>query len=154
MDVSTTSYKEILFQKCVDYVKARIETAQQAMNNAQAAANEEGKSSAGDKYETGRAMMQIERDKAAQQLNEALQLNKFLDSVKLVTQTEIVGLGNIVFCENVNFYIAISAGKLAVDELEFMAISPQTPIAQQLWGKKEGDSVEFNKTIYTIQRIA
>jgi transcription elongation GreA/GreB family factor len=154
MDVSAASYKEILFQKCVDYVKARIETAQQAMNNAQAAANEEGKSSAGDKYETGRAMMQIERDKAAEQLNEALQINKFLEGVKLITQTQVVGLGSLIFCGNANFYVAISAGKLVVEGHEFMAISPQTPIGQQLYGKKEGDSIEFNKTIYTIQRIS
>ena len=44
------------------------------MANAQESANAEEKSSAGDKYETGRAMMQIERDKAAQQLNESMKL--------------------------------------------------------------------------------
>jgi transcription elongation GreA/GreB family factor len=154
MDNSPSFYKEILLQRCTAYVNDRIVAAQQAMNNAQAAANEEGKSSAGDKYETGRAMMQIERDKAAQQLSEALQLNKFLDSIKLVTQTEAVGLGNIVFCGNVNFYVAISVGKFSVDGQEFLTISPQTPIAQHLWGKKQGDSIEFNKITYTIQHIA
>lgn len=154
MESTPTSTKEILFQHCLKFVRARIEVAQRAMDNAQAAANEEGKSSAGDKYETGRAMMQIERDKAAQQLHEANQVKSFLGSVKLVTQTAIVGLGNVVFCGKTNFYLAISAGKITVEEQEFIAISPQTPIGQNLWGKREGDSVEFNKITYTIQRIA
>jgi transcription elongation GreA/GreB family factor len=154
MESPPIHYKTILFQQCVRYVNAKIETAQQAMDNAQAAANEEGKSSAGDKYETGRAMMQIERDKAAQQLHGALQMNKFLDSIRLVTQTEVVGLGSIVFCGSINFYVAISAGKMVVEGQEFVAISPQAPIAQQLLGKKKGDSIEFNKAIYIINRIS
>ena len=55
------------------------------MVNAQEAANEEGKSSVGDKYETGRAMMQIERDKAAQQLDEALKLKNIIDQISIET---------------------------------------------------------------------
>ncbi len=62
------SIKTRLLALCHNYVDQRITNSKQAMDDAQAAANEEGKSSAGDKYETGRAMAQIERDKAAQQL--------------------------------------------------------------------------------------
>ena len=58
------------------------------MVNAQQAANEEGKSSAGDKYETGRAMMQIERDKAAQQLDEALKLKNIIDHIPWKQEVE------------------------------------------------------------------
>jgi sortase (surface protein transpeptidase) len=55
--------KTRLHSLCVSYVGQRIETAQRAIAIAQASANEETKSSAGDKYETGRAMAQLEIEK-------------------------------------------------------------------------------------------
>ncbi|MCK7553750.1 hypothetical protein MKQ70_01525 [Chitinophaga sedimenti] len=42
-------------------IKDRIATTQLAIDNAQEAANNEGKSSAGDKYETGRAMGHLQK---------------------------------------------------------------------------------------------
>ena len=59
------SLKDQILNKCREYVNVRIATAKQAMDNAQQSANEEGKSSAGDKYETGRAMMQMKTPQAA-----------------------------------------------------------------------------------------
>ena len=52
--------KDELYKKCVQIIENQILLAQQGIENAQQAANEETKSSAGDKYETTRAMMQIE----------------------------------------------------------------------------------------------
>ena len=66
------------------------------MNDAQLSANEEGKSSAGDKYETGRAMMQIEREKAANQLEEALKLKRIIDQLQPDVHHEIATLGSVV----------------------------------------------------------
>ena len=83
--------KQRLVAECKRYVASRIETANQAMINAQKAANEEDKSSVGDKYETGRAMMQIERDKAAQQLDEALKLKNIIDQLPMEKESEKIG---------------------------------------------------------------
>ena len=74
--MKNNSLKEKLLTLCTQYVEEKINICTEAMRNAQDAANEEDKSSAGDKYETGRAMMQIERDNAAVQLDEALKLKK------------------------------------------------------------------------------
>jgi hypothetical protein len=52
-------------------VHQRIASAEEAIRMAQESANQEGKSSAGDKYETGRAMAQLEIEKASGQLAEA-----------------------------------------------------------------------------------
>ena len=117
----------------------------QSMNNAQAAANEEGKSSAGDKYETGRAMMQIERDKAAQQLEEALKLKKVLDGLDALIISKAVRLGSVVKTTNYNFYLSISAGKFLIGKEEYIAVSPISPIGKLLLNLKEGDQFVFNK---------
>ena len=63
-----TTIKQTLYNFCVTYINQRMATAQQAIHTAQASANEETKSSAGDKYETGRAMMQLEIEKIVRSL--------------------------------------------------------------------------------------
>jgi transcription elongation GreA/GreB family factor len=140
-----SNIKSQLLAACHDYVNQRIATSKQAMENAQAAANEEGKSSAGDKYETGRAMMQIERDKAAQQLEEALKLKNVLDGMNSSNENNTVLLGSVVTTTHFNFYMAISAGKLIVEGKEYIAVSTNSPISKLMIGKKVGDEFFFNK---------
>jgi transcription elongation GreA/GreB family factor len=145
--------KSRLLAACMEYVDQRVATSKQAMDNAQAAANEEGKSSAGDKYETGRAMMQIERDKAAAQLAEALKLKKVLESLNPSINSNAVRLGSVVETTNLNFYLAISAGKLVVDSKEFVILSPDSPIGRLLLSLKANDSFTFNNREEVVKHV-
>ena len=52
-------------QACLDYCDVLINRAQKEFQFITESANNETKSSAGDKHETGRAMAQIEQEKAA-----------------------------------------------------------------------------------------
>ncbi len=123
------------------------------MEAAQAAANAEEKSSAGDKYETTRAMMQIERDKAAAQLDEGLKLKQVVDNIRAEVKSTKIGLGTLVLTDSVHFYIAISAGKLTVEDQVFLTISAQAPIALTLMKLKAGNTFDFNKQVLTIRDI-
>lgn len=146
--------KKKLIAYCKDWVAERISVAQVAMDNAQAGANEEGKSSAGDKYETGRAMMQIERDKAAQQLAEALKLKQVVDGLRESENGDVVRIGAIVQTTRYHFFIAISVGKICVEGIEYLLISPQSPIGKLLLNKKLGDSINFNQSEEIIINIS
>ena len=55
--------KQELYKQCKNYVSNCIDTAQKAIDDAVESANDDTKSSAGDKYETGREMMQQEIDR-------------------------------------------------------------------------------------------
>ena len=55
--------KQTLIEQCEEFVQQKIDVSEKLMNEAQDSANNETKSSAGDKFETGRAMMHAERDK-------------------------------------------------------------------------------------------
>lgn len=123
------------------------------MNTAQAAANAEEKSSAGDKYETTRAMMQIERDKAAEQLEEGLKLKRVAESIKPQINNTRIGLGSLIMTDSVHFYIAISAGKVEIDDQSFLTVSAQAPIALDLLKLKPGDCFLFNKQKLIIREI-
>ena len=146
--------KQQLLEECKRYVASRIATANQSMVNAQEAANEEGKSSAGDKYETGRAMMQIERDKAAQQLDEALKLKNILDQISLEAASGKILLGSLVITNSKKIFVSIGIGKMTLDGEEFLVVAPASPLGKVLMGLKVNDEVLFNKERLTILQIA
>ena len=135
--------KQELLNRCLALGEQRIENARQAMSAAQEAANNESKSSAGDKYETGRAMAQIERDKAAQQLSEALALKNSVEIIALNPPSGNVLLGSLVKTDGPHFFIAISAGKVRVDDTDFFVVAPASPIGRALIGLQRGDPFTF-----------
>lgn len=142
--------KKKLYQKCLDFVNARIDNIQQANAYASESANDETKSSAGDKHETGRAMAQLEQEKNSKQLGEALELKRQLDKINPEQHSEKITAGSLVLTNKGNFYIAISAGKLLVDETTCYAVSPASPIAVGLLGLKKGREYNFNGVKYMI----
>lgn len=147
------SIKNELISKCLALVEQRIANAQQAMIAAQESANAESKSSAGDKYETGRAMAQIERDKAAQQMNEAMILKTSLSKVRIKTSVDQVSLGSLVITDKNHFFIAISMSKMQAFGLDYFVVAPGTPIGQLLMGLKVGSQFPFMNQIHTIEEI-
>ena len=138
---------------CLDYVNKRIKTCNEAMKSAQDAANEESKSSAGDKYETGRAMMQLEKEKHYTQLQEAHKLMQVLEQITPEKVNDCVGLGSLVETSKGSFYISISLGKVQVDDNDIFVVSPTSPIGIALQSKKKGDKIIFNGTDYEIKKI-
>src|ERR1051325_4872973 len=148
-----SNLKKQLHAHCGALVQQRIADAKQAMDNAQQSANQEEKSSAGDKYETGRAMAQIARDQAAQQLDEALKLKNALDQINPSVSSARVVLGSLVITDQNQFYISISAGKLEANGEIFFAISPLSPIGKLLMNLQANDVITFNKQKQTILRV-
>src|SRR5437762_5227779 len=109
--MDNSAIKKQLHERCAAIVQQRMADAKQAMDAAQESANQEEKSSAGDKYETGRAMAQIARDQAAQQLDEALKLKNALDQINPEVSSKRIMLGSLVITDKNRFYISISAGR-------------------------------------------
>lgn len=146
------SLKEHLYNLCKTYVQARMREAEQAFKAAEQAQNEDTKSSAGDKYETGRAMMQQEKDRNTIQLNEANKLMVALNTIGTNPST-IAESGSLVITDNGRFYLAISAGKLVVDGVEYFAVSPSSPVGLKMKGLKVGDGFEVNGKGYRVLEI-
>ncbi|GAB3785615.1 hypothetical protein GCM10028818_47480 [Spirosoma horti] len=146
--------KAALFALCQAYVQKRIDTARQAMEAAQEAANSESKSSAGDKYETGRAMAQLERDRHAQLLAEAQKVERELTQLNIDKTYETVQPGSLVVTNRGLFFVSIGAGKLAVDGVDYFAVSAASPIASALVGRKANDTITFNKMVYQVIEVS
>lgn len=152
--IVSVNIKQQLHSACLDALNKRIEAAKYAMEQAQQSANSEEKSSAGDKYETGRAMSHHVRDMNAKQLQEAL---KDLAALKLINPDalhEKILIGSAVKTSGGNFYITVSAGQLKIENEAWFALSPAAPIAQSLLNKKKGDKFLFKGKEETILEVS
>ncbi len=143
--------KQALYAQCLRFIEDRYLKIQNQINQIQESLTSETKSSAGDKHETGRAMLQLEREKAGHQLAEIEKLKASLSRIDVTKFSEILGLGSIVLTSNANYFISISAGQMQVGVQSFFAISPDTPIGLLLMGKSIGDVVVFRDTKFTIE---
>ena len=144
------SIKSQLHALCLNWANERIDSIQKEIGLAQSSANEETKSSAGDKYETSRAMLQLDIEKNTVQLAEANKLKSVLVKIQLDKTTDTIQLGSLVITTQGNFYISVSAGFLIVDQEKYTAISPASPIGSLLQGHRSGDEVIFNKKVFKV----
>ncbi|HET9487119.1 MAG TPA: 3-oxoacyl-ACP synthase [Chryseosolibacter sp.] len=147
------SIKRKLYERCQDYVQERIAAAQHAIEAARQSANSETKSSSGDKYETGRAMMQLEIEKNTAQLVESMKLKHALDQIRIDNTLPSIQAGSLVITDREVFFIAISLGKVVVEDKTYVVISPASPLGQKLKGLKTGDQMAFNDRTYMIKEI-
>lgn len=145
--------KQELYSQCLNFVESRIEAIKRNIEEIQQSLLSETKSSAGDKHETGRAMIQLEREKAGGQLREAEALKEALFKVNPLSTTLKITLGSVVYTSDLNYFIAISTGQIRVNGIAFFAISPQTPIGQKLIGKTIGDEVVFRDKTFKITKV-
>lgn len=145
--------KHILFDECKKLVRQRIEAARKGIEELQEAANEETKSSAGDKYETGRAMMQLEKDKYAAQLVETMKLEKVLSLVNPDKEETTAGLGSLVATNQGTYFLTIPLGRINIDGKDYYLLSPASPIGTLLKHKKKGDTFDFNGRKYEVKGV-
>lgn len=145
--------KEQAYLFCEGYARKKLESLHLELDKIKEALQSETKSTAGDKHETGRAMLQLEREKLGNQLLEAEKMQETLKKVPKETKTDVVALGSLVQTDKAIYYISISAGKYKHEEQEVYCISLQTPIAQCLLGKAAEDIFEFNRDQSTIREV-
>ena len=145
--------KAELYKLCQQFIAQRIDTAETALEQAREASNDDTKSSAGDKFETTREMMQQDISRNKRLLMDARQNLQVLESIQDFIPTATVKNGSLVRTTEGTFYISISAGHLMVDQKPYFAISALSPIGQLLLGKHVKDSVSFNQKEYVILEV-
>ena len=107
------------------------------------------KSSAGDKFETGREMMQREMDKLSALVDNTLNSIAKLDRIADLPASVVISEGSLVETDQETYFISIGYGKLD----SIYAISIESPLGLELKGKKVGDRIEMRGRHITIKSI-
>lgn len=147
------TYKQHLYNYCQSLVQQKINETEAALQAARTAAHEETKSSAGDKYETGRAMMHLEQEKLVGRRTEAGRLKKVLDQIDPARSPARVALGSLVETNIGWFFVAVGLGNVALEQQACFVISPAAPIGQALMDKSAGEELMFNGRTVHIVRV-
>jgi len=136
--------KKEAFDAIQKILKDREEVALRAMEEAQNSANSEEKSSAGDKYETGRAMAQNQKDMNQRQLFEIREALLLLEKNDRNGPFQLALPGSLVYTEGGTYFMGPGLGKLVLtDGRILMSISQNAPLGALLLGKKVGDVIDF-----------
>lgn len=145
--------KQHLYNQCQNKLNERLEVIKHKIVDIENALQSETKSSAGDKHETGRAMLQLEREKAGQQLAELQKQTELLHKIDNNHSHTKVALGSVVKTTGANYFISISVGDIHVNNESYFAISAATPIGQLLLSKQAGNTIAFREQRFTITTI-
>ena len=138
------SLKQSIYQHISDLLDSKIEEINQLISSGKESRDSDTKSSAGDKHETSRAMIQIEMENNQKQLNKNAALKTELSKINLDREYTSVDFGSLVVTNNGNYFIAIGIGQVKLDNEVHYSISLASPIGALLKGKQKGDSITFN----------
>ncbi|RMA66056.1 3-oxoacyl-ACP synthase [Ulvibacter antarcticus] len=145
--------KSALLAQCVQEVENRHQKIRKTISDIEESLLEESKSSSGDKHETGRAMLQIDRENAGKQLKEIESLQSLIPRIDIKTVSDYIRLGSLVYTNQGNYFISISIGLVTHSKTNYICIALHSPIGNFLAAKKKGDSFAFNGKEYKITSV-
>lgn len=147
------NFKIKVHTHCLKLVDERIALARKLIEEAQTSANQDTKSSMGDKYETSREMMALEMRKAGEQLQEASKLKQVLGELNPNNNEQKITLGSLIYTSIGDFYLSVSLGQIEIEGRPLYILSAVSPLGKVLVGKQKGDSFIFNSRNIEIIKI-
>ena len=144
MSVSLSNIKVSFHKQSLEVVNDKIKHLTHSIGETSKALHDETKSSAGDKYETGREMIKQELDKLEAQLLHARRERQILVQIDPTKTRNRAELGSLVTVSGpINYFLSISGGKCETERGIIHSISPMSPIGQAMLGLKTGDTFTF-----------
>jgi hypothetical protein len=148
------SQKQNILAQIRSILVNKLEVIHKAMEEAQLAANQEEKSSAGDKYETGRAMSQNLRDLNARQFEEAKLALVAFEKAAQTNEYKAGESGALIKTAEFLYFLGPGLGKISIpDGTEVISLSPIAPLGKLFLGKKKGQTIDFQKRKIEILEI-
>lgn len=147
------NFKQQLISICQELLTQKLNSLQEALNEVTEAGNNETKSTAGDKHETGRAMMQLEQEKLGKQVQEALNELENFNKIDFSIKSDKVVLGSLVETDKGLFLIATSIGKIDAEGRTVFVISNASPIGKEMMGISSAAKIVFNGQSYEIKNV-
>lgn len=153
VEINMSIHKEEIIQAFVNKLTLERNELKTALDETRGSTQSETKSSAGDKYETQREMIQMEINRLESQisnLNDSIsQWNSFNTIDNTVNWGSLIEIsigGNVV-----HLIIGPSSGDIKLHQTMIKSISKDSPMGKAIWGKTAPTEFEFSgKTIKLI----
>ncbi len=145
--------KQKVYTACLQLLNNKIQALQNTLHELGEGAVSDGKSSAGDKHETARAMMQLEQEKISKQLDEVLVQKAMLQKIDIAVTTEQITKGSLIKTNKGYLFLSIALGKINVEGIDIIVLSPKSPLGLKLMGLTAKSSVAINAITYIIEDV-
>lgn len=145
--------KEVVVAECRRVIHERISNLKSQMAELVNDAANDSKSTAGDKHETSRAMMQLEQEKLGAQLKILEEQQRQLEQLPSQNSSGKVNNGSLVETDRGWIFIGAALGKINVNNKEVICISQQSPLGKLLFVQDSGSIVSLNNVKYQILSI-
>jgi len=137
--------KELIINTLNAQLHLKLENYKKSLNDLHEGNKNESKSSAGDKYETSRSMTQIEIGMISNQIQKTeLDLATLNLASKKVFKKNSIESGSLILTSLGYYFLAISFGKININNEQVMVLSPNSPIGKLLTDSKLGKSIVIN----------
>ena len=146
-------FKQKVYNHCLELLNDKIDSLKNIIQELSESAMNDTKSSAGDKHETGRAMIQIEQETIGKQLNEAEEQKALLQKIDATITSTQIHRGSLVKTNKGWLFLSIPFGKITVDKITVIVISPQSPLGIKLMGLGINDFTNINGINYNVESI-
>jgi transcription elongation GreA/GreB family factor len=137
---------QILLQDKIDIYQDLIQSLTEDAQN-------DAKSSAGDKHETTLSKLHIEQEKIAKKLKEAIEQKTILSKLDIEQPSNKVILGSVVITNHLTVFISIALPKITIDNRAVFAISPQSPLGMQMMHQAVNTEFLVHQVQYKILEI-
>jgi len=146
-------FKQKIHQYYLQLVQDRIDVFRDMISALTEDSKNDAKGSAGDKHETALSMMHIEQEKLNRKLQECLDQKAVLDKIDPLAVSMKISLGSLVVANGIHLYVSVALPKIKIDEINVIALSPQSPLGNKLMGTETGFEFEINGTRYKIESV-
>jgi hypothetical protein len=147
------TFKQKIHQYYTQQVQDKIDVFRDMISALTEDSKNDAKGSAGDKHETALSMMHLEQEKLNYKLKEVLDQKAILDKIDASLTLTNIGLGSLVQANGIYLYLSLALPKITIDQVNIIALSPQSPLGEKLMGNKVGFEFEINATKYHIDSI-
>lgn len=146
-------FKEKIYESYLRILEDKIQLFRNNLDELRESGSNETKSTAGDKYETALAMLHIEQENTNRQLKEALKQKVLFSKIDPTVSTSKIINGSLIKTDKGYFFLSIALGKIIVDGITVIALSPHSPLGQKLMRLKANDTAEMNGARYIIESV-
>lgn len=147
-------FKQLVYKKLKQEIEDKINTLQSEFKVYSESAANETKSTAGDKHDTSKSMMQLEQEKLSGQLSILRNQRKSVELLPMAKTHTNVEFGSMVETNQGIFYFSISLSRpIELDGKTIQCISAASPIGKLMIGKSKEDEIRLMDKTYKIMDV-
>lgn len=146
--------RDFILKHLLDHVDKDLAEAKARMASLKESLGAESKSSAGDKHETGRAMIHLEQERVQDTVGRLEHMRGILIQRAFQDKAiQRVSPGALVETTGPWVLVGVPLGKVQLPDTLVLCVGAEAPLAQQWRGAQPGDQVALGPQKLTIQAI-